>query len=119
STYGSINLTSTVSTGITSTTTFTWFKGTVQQQTGPSPNFSITGANPGGTYYVVVTDQNGCDVRSSNIYVTEDCSGGGPGGCTITPNPSASVLAEWTDCSERSEERRVGKEWRGGMMPMA
>lgn len=110
STYGSINLTSTVSTGITAATEFYWYKGnTLVQGIGVgtsinSPNFSITGANPGGTYYVVVTDQNGCDVRSSNIYVTEDCSGGGPGGCTITPNPSASVLAEWTDCSEITAE---------------
>src|SRR5690606_21925220 len=110
STYGSINLTSTVSTGITAATEFYWYKdNTLVQGIGVgtsinSPNFSITGANPGGTYYVVVTDQNGCDVRSSNIYVTEDCSGGGPGGCTITPNPSASVLAEWTDCSEITAE---------------
>lgn len=107
STYGSINLTSTVSTGITASTEFYWYKGSTLVQgigTGAninSPSFSITTTNPGGTYHLKVKDQNNCWVQSDNIYVTENCSGGpGSGGCTITPNPNASASAEWTDCNE-------------------
>ncbi|WP_272585708.1 MULTISPECIES: PKD domain-containing protein [unclassified Flavobacterium] len=100
-TYGSISLTSTVSTGITSSTVFEWYKvpSTTPIAGANSENFSITGPNPGGTYYVKVIDQNGCEVRSDNIYVTESCAGGGPGGCIVSPNPNASASAQWTSCN--------------------
>ncbi len=105
-TYDSIDLTSTVSTGITASTEFYWYKGSMLVQgigVGAninSANFSITTSNPGGTYHVKVKDQNSCWVQSDNIYVTESCGGDpGPGGCTITPNPNASASAEWTSCN--------------------
>lgn len=100
--YGSIDLTATVSTGITASTEFQWFKvpSTTPISGANTENYSITGPNPGGTYYLKVKDQNGCWVQSDNIYVIEDCGGDpGPGGCTISPDPNASASAEWTDCN--------------------
>jgi hypothetical protein len=101
-TYGSIDLTATVSTGITASTVFQWYK---VPSTTPIPgatdeHLTISGPNPGGTYYLRVQDQNDCWVQSDNIYVTESCGGDpGSGGCTISPDPNAGALAEWTTCN--------------------
>lgn len=102
-TYNAINLTSTVSTGITSSVVFKWYKvGNPNPIPGfNGPSLSISGPNPGGTYYLEVLDQNTCLVKSDPIYVIEDCSGNpgtGPG-CTISPDPNATVFANWTDCN--------------------
>ena len=101
--YGSIDLTATVSTGITASTEFQWFKvpSTTPISGANTENYSITGPNPGGTYYLKVKDQNGCWVQSDNIYVIEDCGDDpGPGGCTISPDPNPNILpVVWTDCN--------------------
>ena len=110
-TYTGINITSTVSTGITASMVFKWYKTTsttpIPGFTGP--NLTISGPNPGGTYYLEVIDRNGCLVKSDYIYVTESCGGGtGTGGCTITPDPNASMAATWTDCDEITAGINVG-----------
>ncbi|TDS64254.1 PKD domain-containing protein [Myroides indicus] len=103
--YGSINLSATVSTGITASMIFKWFKGTTLLQSSTSPNYTIIGLNPGGSYSLEVTDKNGCLVKSDNILVTESCGGSpGPDGCTVSPNPNASVSAEWTGCNQITAE---------------
>lgn len=99
SSYTDIDLTATVSTGITASTTFAWYKVGNPTSIGSSPLYSITGPNPGGEYYVEVTDVNTCVVQSQKVVVVENCGGGT--GCTITPTPTITIDGEWdpTNCT--------------------
>lgn len=95
--YPPIQLTSTISTGITSSVEFKWYKSGSSTVLSTQPNLTISGANPGGSYYLEVKDINGCLVRSQTVYVVEDCSTPG----TPTPcNYTANVTATWSSCGE-------------------
>ncbi len=97
-TYGQIDLYSSVSTGITASTQFQWYRNNGQIPNATSSNYTITGATPGGTYFVRVKDDNGCWVNSDPILVIEKC--GSSSGCTITPDPNVQVYPQWEDCKK-------------------
>ena len=91
-----------ISTGITPSVNYNWFKqgDPLPLQSGTNSNFIISGPNPGGIYYVEVTDENGCIVTSEEIEVLENCSnGGGAGGsCTGPIDPAVTMTAGWNSC---------------------
>lgn len=104
--YSPITLYANISTGVTPSVTYEWFKdgGSIY---GPSSTNQYTisnvtqGITPGGTYYVVVTDDNGCVVTSDEVEVEESCGGGtGPGGgsCTGNIDPNVFMNAGWSSC---------------------
>lgn len=107
--YDPITLYANISTGTTPSVTYDWYKqgNSTPIQTGAGNTYIISnatqGTTPGGTYYVVVTDGNGCVVTSENVEVEEfDCSGGGgpgdPGpGCTGVVDPDLAMAVNW-DC---------------------
>lgn len=104
--YSDITLYANISTGVTPSVTYAWYKqGNVTPiQSGPSNQYTISnvtqGTTPGGTYYVVVTDDNTCVVTSQSIEVIENC-GNTPGNpCTGTIDPNATVKARWSSCGE-------------------
>lgn len=94
--YQPITLYSSVSTGITSSVIFEWYHN--NNLVGTSSNYTISGSNPGGSYYVKVRDLNGCWVTSAPITVIEKC--GTTPGCTITPDPNVQISATWNSCNE-------------------
>ncbi|MBA5793482.1 PKD domain-containing protein [Flavobacterium sp. xlx-214] len=99
SSYAPITLNATVSTGITASTTFAWYKVGNPMSIGNLSSYSITGPNPGGEYYVEVSDLNTCLVQSQKVVVVENC--GGSTGCTITPTPTITINGNWdpTNCT--------------------
>src|SRR5690606_31155506 len=99
SSYTSIDLTATVSTGITASTSFQWYKNNLSIPGETNPTLQISGPNPGGEYFVEVSDLNTCLVRSQKVVVVENC--GGSTGCTITPTPTITINGNWdpTNCT--------------------
>lgn len=104
--YSPITLYANISTGITSSVTYEWFKDGQSISTPSSTNqYTIStatqGSTPGGEYYVVVVDGNGCIVTSAKVEVEESCGNGtGPGGgnCTGNIDPNVSMNASWSSC---------------------
>lgn len=94
--YQPITLSAGVSTGITSSVLFEWYHN--NNLVGNSSDYTISGPNPGGSYYVKVRDINQCWVTSTSITVIEKC--GSSPGCTITPDPNVQINASWTSCNE-------------------
>lgn len=99
SSYTSIDLTATVSTGITFSTSFQWYKNNLPMSGETNPILQISGPNPGGEYYLEVSDLNTCVVQSQKVVVVENC--GGSTGCTITPTPTITINGNWdpTNCT--------------------
>lgn len=104
-----ITLYANISTGVTPSVTYAWYKvGNPNAiQSGPSNQYNISnisqGLTPGGEYYVVVTDGNSCVVTSEKVKVFENCGNGGPGpggNCTGPIDPDASMTASWSSCGE-------------------
>ncbi|MBW3519964.1 PKD domain-containing protein [Flavobacterium sp. NKUCC04_CG] len=103
-----INFQSTVSTGVTSSLTFSWFYSNsatpFATQVG-NPNFTLNNWNfqGAGDYYVQVTDINSCVIKSNKIRIFEDCSPGVPGGpgsgCVLPFNPFPDLNYLWTGCT--------------------
>ena len=93
----------TVSTGLTNSVQFKWYKAPntlLPEFTGPT--LTVGMQHFGGQYYVEVTDINGCVVRSKEIDVKESCGGSstsGPG-CTISPDPDLRYRSLWSACDE-------------------
>src|SRR5690606_24825718 len=90
-------LTSNVSTGITASTEFQWYKDEEEIPGATSHTYTINNTNqpaPEGTYYVRVKDDNDCFVNSNNIYVTQNCDSW-PGGCSLPFTPDVTLEAEW------------------------
>lgn len=100
-------LTSNLSTGITGSETFQWYKSNISTPTvfeaidgaesdtyiityPPPPTFSTE-----GIYKLKVIDKNECEVYSQEITVYEDCS---PPPCTV-PGANVVVNAQWTSCN--------------------
>jgi len=97
STYSSLTLSANASTGINVSVNYQWYKNNIIIPTNStSSTYQITGANPGGTYFVRVTDSNSCVVNSQTITVSESC--GSVDACTITPNPNVNLTATWSSC---------------------
>lgn len=105
--YSAITLYANISTGVTPSVTYAWYKqgNLTPIQSGSSNQYTISnitqGTSPGGTYYVVVTDDNTCVVTSQTIEVIENC-GNGPGGppCTGTVDTAAYVEGDWSSCGQ-------------------
>ncbi len=104
-----ITLYANISTGVTPSVTYNWYKVGIPNpiQSGASNQYNISnatqGLTPGGEYYVVVTDENLCVVTSEKVKVFESCGNGGtgPGGnCTGPIDPDASMTASWSSCGE-------------------
>ena len=97
--YTPFTLNATISTGITSSTTFLWYKNGVSTGITTS-NYPVSGSSPQGTYYVEVTDSNPCTVTSQEVIIVADCTS--YPGCTITPNPNVTINGSWdlTDCNK-------------------
>lgn len=93
----SISLGSSISTGITGSVTFKWYKNNQPISGANTSSYLISnatqGLTPGGVYFVEVKDINGCIVKSNTIQVSESC--GSTPGCTITPNPNPQMTWEW------------------------
>src|SRR5690606_35750562 len=87
-----------VSTGITSSVSIQWYKDLNPITGATDSTYDISTANqgftPGGTYYVEVTDINGCVVRSQNINVHELCDPIPP--CSPVPTPTISIDGSWS-----------------------
>lgn len=93
--YSPFTLSANAVTGIGMTVTYQWYKNGAN--TGVTGNsYTVSGAVPQGTYYVKVTDSNGCVVNSQNITVTAECQDPVP--CVITPAPNLTVSALWNTC---------------------
>lgn len=93
-------LISNISTGITLSTGFQWYKDEVAIPGATSENYFINNTNqpvPAGVYYVRVKDDNDCYVNSNNIYVTQNCGSGGSEECELSFEPDVTLTAEW-DC---------------------
>ena len=102
-TYGSLTLYSNSGSGITAAASYKWYKNGTQLF-GNSATYTITGANPGGTYYVRVTDINGCVAQSQNVVVAQsDCSAG-PGSGECSPAPTVTLTGKWAECDKISAE---------------
>ncbi|RCU42116.1 T9SS C-terminal target domain-containing protein, partial [Chryseobacterium lacus] len=98
STFQPYTLQANFSTGLTASSFFKWMKnGNVVAQGTNMTSFTITGPNPFGTYWVEVTDVNGCLVKSNTVSVIQDC--GSTTGCTVTPSPNLSVTASLSSCN--------------------
>ena len=100
STTDSVTVTATVSTGITATTTFKWFKDNalIPFDTTYGAAGAIKSVDETGTYYVVVTDTNGCNIVSEPKTIDDYCgsSGGGGGGCM---GPTPTLTYAWLNCT--------------------
>lgn len=93
--YDPFTLNANAITGIGMSVTYQWFKNGLNTGITGS-TYTVSGSTPQGTYYVKVTDSNGCTVNSQNIVVTADC--GDPVPCVITPAPNLTVSATWSTC---------------------
>ncbi|MDV6167363.1 PKD domain-containing protein [Flavobacterium sp. DG1-102-2] len=86
--------------GLGVTVSYQWIKvGTGAIGSGNTYTISnaTQGTTPQGTYFVRVTDSNGCVTDSQNITVIADCNPLPP--CTITPAPNLDVTAVWSACN--------------------
>jgi len=97
STTDSVSITATVSTGITATTDFAWYK---DNETTPFETTNgVAGAtisvNETGTYYVVVTDTNGCEIKSNPKGISDYCGSSGGGCFGVTPT----LTYDWINCT--------------------
>jgi PKD repeat protein len=92
-------LSANATTGIGVSVTYQWFKNSAPIGTGNTYTISngTQGTTPQGTYYVQVTDSNGCVTKSQNITVAASCVPANP--CSITPNPNVVVTANWNTCN--------------------
>lgn len=89
-------LVSTVSTGITSSTTFDWYHNGNYLTTTSGINGFEYPITQVGTYYVVVQDANGCFVKSNSVVVSDYCGSTGGGGCGgVTPT----LTYLWENCN--------------------
>lgn len=90
-----------VSTGITSSVSIQWYKGSNPITGATTSSYTIStatqGATPGGIYYVEVTDINGCVVYSQNINVHELCDPLPP--CSPVPAPTIGIDGTW-NCNQ-------------------
>lgn len=94
STTDSVTITATVSTGITATTTFKWFKDNALIPFDTTSG-AIKSVNETGTYYVVVTDINGCEIKSKPKGISDYCGSSGGGCFGVTPT----LTYEWINCT--------------------
>lgn len=91
-------LTVSSSTGITNTTGLTWYKNGTQIGTGTTYTIdNSTQPVPQGTYWVEAIDDNGCTVKSQNIYVGVSCETIDP--CNVELNEYPEVEWQW-NCGE-------------------
>ncbi|WP_304610904.1 PKD domain-containing protein [Myroides sp. WP-1] len=97
--YPPIQLTSTLSTGATSSVQFKWYKNGSSTVLSTQPNLTISGPNPGGTYYLEVKDINSCVVRSELVHVNAYCPSPDPSN-PIVCEQTASVTATWSSCGQ-------------------
>lgn len=95
-TYTSIPLSATISTGVTASVSFQWFKNGNWIPGANTSNYTIKGAHPEGLYRLDVRDKNGCTVSSKSVYVEIKCNTNP--GCTVTPDPNMKVSANWDSC---------------------
>ncbi|KOS04797.1 hypothetical protein AM493_01110 [Flavobacterium akiainvivens] len=96
-TYQSLTLYSNSGSGISQPVSYKWYKNNAAVGSGAAA-YTITGANPGGEYYVEVTDVNGCVATSQPVTVTEDC-GNGPGE-PCSPSPTVTLTGHWAECEK-------------------
>lgn len=96
SSYISIPLSATISTGVTASVSFQWFKNGNWIAGANTSNYTISGAHPEGLYRLDVRDKNGCTVSSKSVYVEIKCNTNP--GCTVTPDPNMQVSATWGSC---------------------
>ncbi len=94
--YISIPLSATLSTGITASVSFQWYRNGNFIPGANSSNYTITGANPDGLYRLEVRDRNGCTVNSKTVHVEIKCSNNPD--CTVTPAPNMQLSATWDSC---------------------
>ena len=98
-TYQSLTLYSNSGSGITAAVSYKWYKNGTQVSGAGGATYTITGANPGGTYYVRVTDINGCTSQSQTVTVQENCNPGtGLGECS--PSPDVTLTGGWAECDK-------------------
>lgn len=94
----SYELTSNLSTGVTGSETFQWYRNGGTISGANSNTYTITNSSPTGIYKLKVIDVNGCEAYSQEIIVSEDCSTGPPA-CEVIPTPTIQVTAEWKSCN--------------------
>lgn len=94
--YNEFTLQANAQTGIGMSVNYQWYKNGAPISGQTTDQLLISGPVPQGTYFVKVTDTNGCVVNSQTITVTADC--GQPEPCVITPAPNLNVTANWTAC---------------------
>src|SRR5690606_26279133 len=105
-----ITLKATVSTGVTADLNYNWYYNNDVDpfDTTSGSVLMLTGANNPGTYYVQVTDVNGCIITSNSINIF-GCSGGGDdddgdgdGGshCNLNFSTTPTLTYNWISCNE-------------------
>lgn len=87
-----VTIIATVSTGITASTIFTWYRNNMILSTSNAASITV---NQIGTYHVVVTDGSGCEIVSKPKGITDYC--GSSGGECVGVKPTLTYV--WLNCT--------------------